>query len=76
MSRSYRKPYVTDGYKGSKKKQYYKKLANNVVGKAQDVPDGNAYRKFFETWEIRDYHWYENPKSEYWSDRWWRLIRK
>lgn len=57
MSRSYRKPIVTDGYKGSRSKQWNKRYANRVICLAQDVPDGKAYKKFFESWNICDYKW-------------------
>jgi len=77
MSRSYRKPYVTDGYKGSKRKQFCKKYANNVVSKTEDVPDGKAYRKFSNTYDICDYRWHESPSGikKHWP-KWWKLLRK
>ena len=59
MSRSYRKPYVTDGYKGSGRRKFSKGYANNVVHNTEDIADGNAYRKVTNPWDICDYkiHW-------------------
>lgn len=42
-------------------------LANKKV-RAQlkrgvDIPNGKAYRKAFETWDIVDYHWYESKAT-------------
>ncbi|MDO8641472.1 MAG: hypothetical protein Q7R33_08055 [Nitrosarchaeum sp.] len=63
MSRSYREPWFTDGYKGSKRVQFYKNLANRVVRRTQDdIPNGKFYRKLMERWDIRDYRWLYNPK--------------
>jgi len=57
MSRSYRKPYVVDGY-GGKHKPYAKRQANKRIRRSEGVPDGKQYRKFYETWNIRDYKSY------------------
>jgi len=62
MSRSTRQPWYTDGYKGSKRKQYYKRYANHVIRHTDDIPDGKAYCKFFDTWSICDYRFRYNPK--------------
>jgi len=62
MSRSTRRPWFTDGYKGSKRRQYNKRYANHVVRHTEDVPDGKAYRKLFDTWSICDYRFMYNPK--------------
>ena len=67
MSRSYREPWFTDGYKGSKRKQWYKRYANHVIRNTDDIPDGKAYRKFFDTWSICDYRFRYNPKPHIWS---------
>lgn len=40
MSRSYRKPWFTDGYKGTSRKPFAKKEANKKVRRSEDVPDG------------------------------------
>ena len=54
MSRSYREPYWVDGY-GSKCKRDYKRYASKAVRRAKEVPNGKAYRKFFDPWKITDY---------------------
>jgi hypothetical protein len=76
MSRSYRKSWITDGYKGSKRRQYNKRQANHIVRKADDVPDGKAYRKFYNPWDICDYRWFFNPNEEFYRDKPWRYLRK
>ena len=89
MSRSYRKPWVTDGYKGSSRRQWAKRYANKKVRHAEDVPNGKAYRKFYESWNICDYKWlctFEpyvscitgEPRWVYPGDyeRPWRIFRK
>lgn len=61
MSRSKRKPWVTDN-KGSYRK-IAKKLANKRVRAIKNIASGNAYKKEFQSWDICDYKWYE-PKNE------------
>ena len=76
MSRSRRKPYITDGFKGSKRKQYNKRLANHVVRKAEGVPNGKAYRKYVDPWNINDYrYWFDKNKSPY-KEKFWQYLRK
>ena len=58
MSRSYREPWYTDGYKGSNRRQFYKRLSNKRVRRALDVPNGKAYRKYMEPWDICDYRYF------------------
>ena len=76
MSRSYRKSWITDGYKGSKRKQFFKRLANKVVRRAEDVPDGKAFKKFFDTWSICDYRYYADVTETWWCDKPWHYNRK
>jgi len=57
MSRSYRKPWCVDGY-GTKGKKISKRFANKTVRNADDVPNGKAYRKYFESWNISDYRFF------------------
>ena len=76
MSRSYRKPWVTDGYKGSKRKQFFKRLANKVVRRSNEVPDGKAFRKFFCTYDICDFKFYADIRDEYWCEDFWKYNRK
>ena len=56
MSRSYRKPCVTDNRRGSHKA---KKTASRRLrrGHNQDFGGGNEYKKHFETWDIHDQKW-------------------
>lgn len=59
VSRSYRKPWVKDHNKGMKA------FANNVVKQAKNVPNGMAYKKFFDRYSICDYRWYQETDSRY-----------
>ena len=55
MSRSYRKPYATDGY-GSNHRRWSKKEANQKVRRYNDtLANGMAYKKIFESWDIHDF---------------------
>lgn len=60
MSRSRRKsPVVTlqqHDTPGIAKKA--KRLANRAVRASNDVPDGSAYRKYSDSWDICDYKCY------------------
>lgn len=61
MSRSYRKPISTDGY-GTKHRRLSKTAANRRVRKASDLPNGKAYRKWYNPWDICDWKSFEwNP---------------
>lgn len=77
MSRSYRRPYCKDGYRGSKHKQFAKKEANKKIRRSLEVPNGKIYRKFYDTWKICDYNFYQTQRDiqRHWPE-WWRLIRK
>jgi hypothetical protein len=77
MSRSRRKPYCVDGYKGSKNKQYGKKQSNRTIRRSKDVPNGKAYKKFYERWSFCDWSYYVPPENleKYWPE-WWKLLRK
>jgi hypothetical protein len=54
MSRSYRKPINKDGY-GTKRRRLEKSIANRVIRKAEHIPDGKAYRKWYDSWNICDW---------------------
>jgi hypothetical protein len=88
MSRSYRKPWYVDGY-GTKRKKFYKRQASKKTRRAGDVPDGKAYRKFFDPWEIADYRYPWSPRRYFIpnvltgeveetgsADPKWRVMRK
>ena len=77
MSRSYRKPYCNESYKGSRAKQFWKKKANQKIHNSDNIPNGKAYKKFFEPWKINDYYFYQSPTDikKHWPE-WWKLLRK
>jgi len=60
MSRSYREPWFVDSY-GSKSKKFDKRHANRKIRNADDVPNGRAYRKYYDPWNIADYKFRWNP---------------
>jgi hypothetical protein len=60
MSRSYKKHPFCAQQNGSRK--FYKRYANKVVRNTLDVPNGKAYRKCYETWDIFDYRSYSSPQ--------------
>ena len=73
MSRSYKK-YPILKYAGNKdyKKRFNRKLRRTT--NIEDIPDGNAYKKMNESWEINDIidrcsweeykKWYPDNKNE------------
>lgn len=64
MSRSYRKPYVVDGY-GTKRKQAAKRSANRTV-RHEHAADGAMFKKLSDSWDICDYKFYiDNFKQDY-----------
>ena len=77
MSRSHRRPFSVDGYKGSKRKQFAKREANRILRHLDEVPDGKAYKKFYDPWNIRDFHFFVPPEDieKHWPE-WWKLLRK
>ena len=78
MSRSYRKPWAVCSY-GTRHKQYAKKEANRLIRRTKDVPNGKAYRKFYDPWNICDYKYPVNvtdPHHEFYQEDFWRYIRK
>lgn len=76
MSRSFRGPWITDGYKGSKRRQWCKRQANRVVRRSEDVSDGKSYRKFYNPYNICDYKWYFSVNDKFYSEKPWRYRRK
>jgi len=57
MSRSYKKtPYA-----GQKKSKFDKNYSNKCIRQTETnrvkLPDGNAYKKVYETWNICDFGW-------------------
>ena len=51
MSRSYKKSPVCK----DPNNKYMKRFANKTVRHSMSVPDGKAYRKFFQSYNISDY---------------------
>lgn len=68
VSRSYKhSPWSKDGSPGWRR--FAKRLANRTVRKARDVPNGGAYRKVFQSYDIYDYISYCPKYSHYyWKD--------
>lgn len=66
MSRSSRKPVWSQGY-GSKVKKQSKRSASKVIRnlkESEEVPSGNQYKKYFNSWDICDFKFFDpkNPK--------------
>ena len=79
MSRSYRKPWIVDGYKGSKWKQFCKNQANRKIRRTENVPNGGTYRKFYDPYNICDYKWsvnVTNKDDEFYEEEFWKFTRK
>jgi hypothetical protein len=54
MSRSYRKPYWTEGY-GARGRKFAKRLATKHVRKSKNIANGGAYKLIFNSWDICDF---------------------
>lgn len=68
MSRSYKKsPVYTDSSPGTTKEK--KKFANKRVRNTEDVPNGGAYKKVHESWDIHDYinRWTWEEAKKFWE---------
>ena len=53
MSRSYKKHDIVKDPANKAMKRY----ANKKVRHTKNIPNGKAYKKFFESWDICDYRW-------------------
>jgi len=73
MSRSYREPIFTDGFKGSRRRQFYKRYSNKIVRQSKEVPDGKAYKKFSDSWNICDYKMFYDSR---YNLKPWKVFRK
>ena len=69
MSRSYREPWFKDT-NGSPYKRWAKQQANRKVRRTKNVPDGKAYRKLWDSWNIVDHRSRRDPWPRYTTD--WR----
>lgn len=56
MSRSTKRPFITDQQRGCSKKA--KRNATRKVRKSKDVANGSAYKKESCSWNIRDYSFF------------------
>ncbi|MFW6311495.1 MAG: hypothetical protein ACOC1K_04590 [Nanoarchaeota archaeon] len=70
MSRSRKKPIVTDNRRPGTKK-FFKKHANKVIRKTYIIC-GNYYKKLYFRWDINEYRAYIFPDDEFYS----KAIRK
>lgn len=59
MSRSYKRPFITDGSRGSRSGRSMKSFANKKVRHTEDLPtrQRGAYKKCFCSYDICDYKW-------------------
>ena len=82
MSRSYKKhPRVKDSAS-----RYMKKYANKKVRRTKNIPNGKAYKKVFESWEISDWNWiwtkneaiheWESAKPNSWIRKHYETLEK
>ena len=71
MSRSYREPWETDGRKGSKRRQFYKKCSNKNIRRMKNISNGNYYKKNGYTYDISDYRFLCNN-----GDKWEKIARR
>ena len=77
MSRSYRKPWVKDGYgsntKRRSKRYHNRKLRRKLKNPNYEIADGNAHKNGhgIDRWDVCDYRWVINkPTGDriiYWS---------
>jgi len=70
MSRSYRKPYWTDGY-GGKWRRIAKRKAEKRVRQSSEAVSGMYYKRISNSWDICDFKFFD-PDCE----KSWRVQRK
>lgn len=59
MSRSYKKhPFVKDPAN-----KFMKRYANKKVRRTPNIPNGKAYKKVFESWDISDWRWWWDKQN-------------
>ena len=63
MSRSYKKTAGWTDHKTPRTKEE-KIFANGAVRKAKDIPNGGAYKKIYNSWDICDYKFLYFSKNE------------
>lgn len=68
MSRSTKKPFVTDQQRGTRAKSSKREANKAIRNKAstEEVGKGKTYKKEYNSWNIRDYsfHMPKDPKAK------------
>ena len=64
MSRSYRKPYWTEGY-GGKWRRFAKRQASKKVRQSANVDDAAYYKRLYNSWNICDFKFIEPESSRH-----------
>ena len=76
MSRSYRKLFIThQSHRRGGTVKWFKRDANKRVRRFKDLPNGNAYKKVYPTWDICDYKCLIDEDS-WWMDEPWKVLSK
>ncbi len=57
MSRSYKHRKGSVIHTKEQNDKFHKRQASSAVRRADDVPSGKQYRKFYCSWNISDYQW-------------------
>jgi hypothetical protein len=65
MSRSYKKNLWESCTSGSIYRRFIKNYANRRLRHIEDIPDGKAFKKYLEFWDICDYKglWSQDMES-------------
>lgn len=61
MSRSYKRHLIKKDNSGSAYRRFSKNQANRLIRRTPEVPDGKAYRRFYNPWDISDWVFMYNP---------------
>lgn len=66
MSRSYKKPILTDGQSKPKRRKSARTQANQCVRQAEDVANHGAYKRISNSYDICDWKamWVKDPKAK------------
>ena len=62
MSRSYSRYAVVTDY-GRRHTRWAKRQASKKVRRTCGIDDGGAYKKIYESWDIRDYRFFHSAKE-------------
>lgn len=66
MSRSYRKPFWTQGYGGAWR-NFAKRQSSKRVRRTKSVSNGNYYKRISNSWDICDYKFYDAKSEQSWK---------